>query len=295
MTEPSPEEIRRWSEEVARDPGSLAFVPLAEAYRRQGKLDAALRLCLRGLGKHPSNVEAHAVLARIYLERGDREKAGDEWHAIAALDPEHFEACRGLGFAHLERGEPEEAARLLEKAAEARPDDRSVREALALARERRAGAGEPAEGRGAGAPVEPAGGGAPSPPEEAEPAGGMRADAPPREVFGPLLGSPNLLGILLVDADGLVVAGKLSGEEAGRADEVAAVLSGAIEEARRTAEHLKLGAWEGILLEAEGARAYLAPVGGSLLLVAGEGEAPVGWLKRISGDAGELAEAFLGA
>ena len=41
--------MQRWSEEVARDPRSLAFLPLARAYRKQGLRDASLQLCLRGL------------------------------------------------------------------------------------------------------------------------------------------------------------------------------------------------------------------------------------------------------
>ena len=36
------DDIRRWSDELARDPSSLVFVPLAETLRRQGQLDVAL-------------------------------------------------------------------------------------------------------------------------------------------------------------------------------------------------------------------------------------------------------------
>ena len=46
---PTPQQLRQWSEEVAADPGSPAFLPLARHYREAGRHDAALRLVLRGL------------------------------------------------------------------------------------------------------------------------------------------------------------------------------------------------------------------------------------------------------
>ena len=101
MADPDVAELQRWSEEVARDPASMSFLPLARAYRRQGRRDAALSLCLRGLAQHPTHVGAHALLAVLYLESGDRELACDEWSTVLRLDPHNFEAHRGLGFVAL--------------------------------------------------------------------------------------------------------------------------------------------------------------------------------------------------
>jgi hypothetical protein len=36
------DDVRRLSDELARDPASLVFLPLGEALRRQGQLDYAL-------------------------------------------------------------------------------------------------------------------------------------------------------------------------------------------------------------------------------------------------------------
>src|SRR5690606_3740646 len=126
-------DLQRWSEEVARNPASPAFLSLARAYRRQGQRDAALHICLRALEREPTHVEGLALVALLYLESGDREKASDAWAAVLRLDPEHFEAHRGLGFVYLERRDYEAAKRHLEQAAAARPDDPAVRDALALA------------------------------------------------------------------------------------------------------------------------------------------------------------------
>jgi hypothetical protein len=68
MKTPAPADLHRWSEELARNPASLAFLPLARAYRRLGRRDLALQLCLRGLDHHPTHVEAHALLALLHFE-----------------------------------------------------------------------------------------------------------------------------------------------------------------------------------------------------------------------------------
>lgn len=291
MSEASPRQIREWSEEVARNPESPVFVPLADAYRSRGKLDAALRVLLRGLGRNPQHIEGHAVLARVYMARGDREKAFDEWHAINDLEPGHFEARRGLGFGYLERGDAEMAVEHLERAAELRPGDEAVGEALALARER-VEAPDEAPATAAGEEDGDAPDGAPGDVPDDVPSPG-ETGGEPRELFAGQLESRELHGVILLDSDGLVVGGRLRGERSDRADEVAAVLSGATDEAVRTARHLELGEWKGILLEMEEVKAYLSPVAGNLLLVAAEGSAPVGWLKRVSAEAREAARRFL--
>jgi tetratricopeptide (TPR) repeat protein len=127
-------QVHRWQEEVARDPGSASFLPLAEVYRREGKLDVARRLCVRGLERHPEQVEAHFLLGRIYRESGDLEKAFDELDIALSLEPGHPAARRAIGYLCLERRDWEAAVRHLEEAARHDPSDERVASALALAR-----------------------------------------------------------------------------------------------------------------------------------------------------------------
>jgi hypothetical protein len=47
------DEIRQWSDELARDPASLVFLQLGEALRRQGQADVALKVAMRGMERHP--------------------------------------------------------------------------------------------------------------------------------------------------------------------------------------------------------------------------------------------------
>src|SRR5437763_964019 len=88
--------VRRLSDELVRDPGSRVFVPLGEALRRRGQLDLALKVTLRGLERHPHFADAHDLLARIAVDRGDLERAFDEWDMVLRLVPGHLGALTGM-------------------------------------------------------------------------------------------------------------------------------------------------------------------------------------------------------
>lgn len=135
MTPPTDaQQVRHWQEEVAKDPGSPAFLPLAEVYRREGRLEVARRLCIRGLERHPEHVEAHVLLGRVYRESGELEKAYDELDIALGLEPAHQAARRAIGYLCLERRDWAGAARHLGEAARQDPSDERLTSALALAR-----------------------------------------------------------------------------------------------------------------------------------------------------------------
>ena len=314
---PAIADLQRLSEEVARDPGSSSFLPLADAYRRMGKTQAALRVCLRGLERNPGHVGAHLLLARLYLELGDRERAADEWAMVVRLDPDNFDAHRGLGFFHLERGELSAASRHLERAASARPNEPTVREALSVLRRRQAresarakpaGEGDgsaPAANRSPTAAVAPEAAaapeaaGAPAPVAAAgevpQADGGMgRWD--PSQVFAPLGVEAPYLGWLLLDSRGLVLAGSVRADGMERGEMLGAVVGAAAEEAARTAELLSIGSWRGIVMETERALVHVAPLEQDLLvLTAAARGTPVGWMLRAAERTAKLAREFLEA
>ncbi len=267
-------DLQRWSEEVARDPAAPAFLSLARAYRRQGRRDAALRICLRALEREPTHIEGHALLALLYLETGDRERASDEWSTVLRLDPGNFDAHRGLGFVYLERGDYDAARRHLEDAARARPNDPAVRDALAIVAGAGAGGDGTVAGGGAAAPV---------------------AGRDPTRVFEELLADALFLGALVLDLRGLVAAGTLVMGGRDRAEQLGAVFGEAVEEAARLAGVLGVGAWQGILLHTDAALIHLSPLGGGFtLVVAGAPDAPAGWMLRTAARAMELGRAFMG-
>jgi tetratricopeptide (TPR) repeat protein len=314
MKSAAPADLQRWSEDVARDAASLSFLPLARAYRRQGRREAALRLCLRGLEHHPSNVEGHALLAIIYFESGQRLKAYDEWSMVLTLEPHNFDALRGMGFYHLEQEDNEAARRHLELAASIKPGDPAVREGLRMISERTGEIEVPAL-----PPLEPweqesVGWTRPAkrtePSQEVEilraaPAPILQAAAvaasgtasdDPAHLFDPIMRGGQVLGALLLDAQGLVLAGSLGGGIGAQTEALGAILGGAIEEAVRMTQHLSLGSWDGILLEAETAVLHFAPVQeGMIVLLAAQRNAPAGWVLRSAHQAAALATKFLEA
>jgi tetratricopeptide (TPR) repeat protein len=317
MKSPAIADLQRWSEEVARDAASLAFVPLARAYRRQGRRDAALRLCLRGLEHHPSHVEGHALLAILYFESGHRLKAYDEWSMVLTLDPDNFDALRGMGFYYLEQDDHEAALRHLESAAALKPADPAVREALRIIQERKgqepetktveiaAVAAPPSlepwqqESIGWSPAARPAAT-APAQPQvrngAATAGAGLTTSSDPIRLFDPVLRGGQVLGALLLDAQGLVLAGSLGGELGRNAEALGAILSVAIQEAARTASHLSLGSWSGVLLEADSAVLHLAPVhDDKIVLLAAHRNAPAGWVLHSAQHAATLAARFLEA
>jgi len=304
------DEIRRLSDDLARDPSSLVFMRLADALRRAGQLDVALRVALRGLDRHPYLADAHDVLARIHADRGDLERASDEWEMALRLDPSHAQANLGLGFVDFRRGNLEGAERRLSAVG---PADETPGVAAALAHVRSALGAPPAT-------VVPNGS---TPAEVAQPERPMArveamaqvelmapVEVPTRPTAGPVSSTPRatrpvpefpppnpsrarqlfdsaLEGedqrALLVDGDGLVLAGAYIdavGTDIG--DVIAAELAGVSGEAERAMRHLGLGAWTSLLVEADDAIVGMTPAPhGSLLVVTASRKTPVGLVRLL--------------
>lgn len=287
-------DLQRWSREVAEDPGAPSFVQLARAYRRQGRNDAARETILRGLTVHPEHIEAHAVLALIHVQAGERQQAGDEWETILRLDPGNFDASRGLGFLALEQGDLAAARRHLDAAIAARPDEPSVQQArrVLTRREQQPVTAEATAGTEADATAT----------ERATDRTTKRATPPPATgsvardpagLFSSMTADAPFRGALILDDQGLILAGRL--EEAERSEDVlAAQLAASVAEAQRSVEILGLRAWEDMLLETPRATIHLTTLGaGAVLVVVADPQAPPGWVVRAAAGAVDLARRFM--
>ena len=279
------DDVRRWSDELARDPGSLVFLPLGETLRRQGQLDLALKIAMRGLERHSHNTDAHDLLARIAVDRGELQRAFDEWDMVLRLTPGHLGALKGMAFVRFQQGNAAEAEQYLSRAAEQGGD---AEVAAALANMRAAGRGTRDAGRGmrdAGRGMRDAGttnGAYPASPVP-YPAGMPHpAHNDARALFADILGEHEQTALLL-DDQGLVLAGIYIGDD-GRdvAAEVGAELSGVTDAARRATKHLNIGEWRAIVLETEVAAVTMAPsAGDGLLVVAASKATPLGLVRRV--------------
>lgn len=268
------DEIRRLSEELARDPASPVYLQLGEALRKGGELDLALKVALRGLERHPHDADSHDLLARIAVDRGELERAFDEWDMVRRIAPAHLGARKGMGYVLFKQGRFAEAQTYLSEASELDGDDETVATALAMVRVKLRGdrgdqrdRGDQGEGTGPSRPVEPF-----DPVDPVDPLG----------LFSDLTADGEHTALLL-DATGLVMAGTYLTQD-GRdvAQEVGAELSGVSDEARRAMRHLGLGDWSSLTVETDAAVVAMAPMrDDAVLLVAASKAMPLGLVHRV--------------
>jgi predicted regulator of Ras-like GTPase activity (Roadblock/LC7/MglB family) len=265
------DDVRRMSDELAHDPGSRVFVHLGETLRRQGQVELALKVTLRGLERHPHLADAHDLLARLSVDRGDIERAFDEWDMVLRLSPGHLGALKGMGFICFHRERFDDAERYLAAAAASDAADAEVASALDHVRAAHAAATAAQHSANPDA---------------------LAQDS--RYLFVDVLRDEAQTALLL-DRAGLVLAGAYVGGD-GRdvAQEVGAELSGVTDAARRTTRHLALGDWTSIVFETEVAVVAMAPSPQDGLLVLATSRAtPLGLVRRLLDRCSDRARRWL--
>jgi len=272
------DEVRALSAQLAQDPHSLVFLRLGELLRHRGQLEAAYRVAVNGLERHPHLADAHDLYARVLADKHDYERAFDEWDMTLRIAPTHTGALKGLAFLYFKVGDLAQALAHLEAAQRVTPDDASIAQAVALVR---------------GGPAETAAGATPPAGPAAEAPAAPTAPLEEARVFAGLEGADE--GLLLLDAVGRVLGGALkspAGEDV--TDAVAAYLAGVSQEAARTARLLGLGAWSGLAAEARQGHVHVAqPTEQSLLLVVRDRAIPMGRLAILAGRAAQVARRWL--
>lgn len=276
-----PEDIRALSAQLAQDPQSLVFLRLGEALRRKGQLDAALRVAVNGLERHPHLADAHDLFARVLTDKHDYERAFDEWDMAVRIAPNHTGALKGLAFLYFKVGDIAQAEGHLELARKVEPDDPSIDQAFDMIR----GGGAKAAVPAAAAPP------AAAPATAASAAAASALDE--ARVFAGLEGSNE--GLLLIDGAGRVLGGALRDGAGGDVtDTVAAYLAGVSQEAARSAKLLGLGAWNGLAAEGQQGNVHLShPTTDALLLVVRGRGMPLGRLTILAQRATAMARRWL--
>ena len=216
---------------------------------------------MRGLERHPHFVDGHDRLARISVDRGELERAFDEWDMVLRLSPGHPGALKGMGFVCFQQNRLAQAEEYLSAAAQHGDGDEQVASALEHVREARRELSERRRDPGR------------------LPAGTAHD---PRFLFADVLSDAEQTALLL-DRDGLVLAGAYvawDGRDVGQ--EVGAELSGVTDAASRATRHLALGDWTSIVFETEVAVVAMAPSANDGLLVLATSRAtPLGLVRRL--------------
>src|SRR5438067_867044 len=93
-------EIEKYRAAMGADPKSRAFAPLAEALRKAGKTDEALKTVIEGLKAYPNLPGALVTHGRCLLALGKFAEAKVPLEKAVKLAPENISGWSALGDVH---------------------------------------------------------------------------------------------------------------------------------------------------------------------------------------------------
>lgn len=131
------QQIAHFEARILADPGSRVYLPLADLYRRAGKLSEARQVLVRGLSRDAACLSARVLLGVVLTDLGEHETARRELQAVLDRDPDNLLALRIMGDDAAAHADWARAAELMERLLRLLPDDPDVRNALRRYRERR--------------------------------------------------------------------------------------------------------------------------------------------------------------
>ena len=191
-------------------PNPILYARLAELYKTDHEIDAAVQVCQEGIRSFPRYGGTYLVLGEICLQNGDHAGARAQLEKAVELDKYNYQALRLLADVYMALEMPAQAARRLEEILYFAPGDEAIVEMLARARE---AAGEPPPD---GDAVEALDG-------EEEPMAEVLSDVDGatgvpaqeqeiNEAIGGITAVSGVDGALLVDPYGLVIAADLGSD-----------------------------------------------------------------------------------
>lgn len=89
-------ELERYLRIYQENPDSRVFAPLADLYRRLGRLEEAEQICRDGIRRHPYYAGGRVALAHVLLELGSVEEALKESEAVVTYYPDNLLARKLL-------------------------------------------------------------------------------------------------------------------------------------------------------------------------------------------------------
>jgi tetratricopeptide (TPR) repeat protein len=120
-------DIDRYRRLLEKDPDSRVFAPLAEACRKEGRLQEALEIAREGVSRHPTYASGRVALARVLLALEDFVEAAGELESAIEAAPDNALAFRLLGEAKGRLGDREGSFEAYARALALNPEDEEAR------------------------------------------------------------------------------------------------------------------------------------------------------------------------
>lgn len=125
-------EIDRLALALAKEPGSKAFIPLAEEYGKAGMWQEAAAVLEDGLKTYPNFIIAMVALGRTYEQLNQPVKAKAILEEAVKLSPENLRAHRTLAKIYVAEGAKEAALRSCRVILAVNPHDEEARSLQAV-------------------------------------------------------------------------------------------------------------------------------------------------------------------
>ena len=97
MAKSPKDDIKYLEKKLKRNPNSILFARLADAYASIERIDDAIQICENGLRKHPYYVTGHFIISKCYLKKKQFDHAEKELKRVLLFDPEYIAAHRDYG------------------------------------------------------------------------------------------------------------------------------------------------------------------------------------------------------
>jgi tetratricopeptide (TPR) repeat protein len=122
--------VERYQIELEKNPRSKVFAPLAEAYRKMGLIDEAMKICQRGVQIHPDFAGGLVAYGKLLFETKNYEEALNQLKKAAQLSPDNLLAQSLLGETLLQLRRPKDALKAYKMVLFLSPTDPKALEAV---------------------------------------------------------------------------------------------------------------------------------------------------------------------
>ena len=248
---------------LSKDPESLIFAALSEAYRRRGDLNMATKTCNQGLKIHPDYGSAHLVMAKINMDK--RFFADAEKELFLAIKADGRTRTNELLLSEIliKKGKLKEAKKLLDKLFAADPENTQVKKLIQDIESQEETGDSEIKWKDI--------------PADYKIFKQLKEKLTPREAMDEVLKVPGVLGCLIIDKDGLITEQKFKQESNSEALGVAsAVVFGEIQ---KSLPRIDFGSLDQILIESKEINFLVLKLENLLLSVCCEHRTNFGYLK----------------